>query len=70
MQNSQKDAASYSRRDRINSTSGVSMVNENLPIRLSVLDKGWAQIEELMGGDALSSRRAVCYQSVLPRPSR
>ncbi len=45
------------------------MVNENLPIKLSVLDKGWAQLEEMMGGDAAVVEGArVCYQSVSSSP--
>ena len=36
----------------------------NLPARQPVLDKGWVQLEECMGGDAAVIRGArICYQS-------
>ncbi|MGI6367381.1 MAG: FAD-dependent thymidylate synthase [Anaerolineae bacterium] len=35
-----------------------------VPIHMTVLDKGWMQLEELMGGDAAVIRGArICYQS-------
>lgn len=35
-----------------------------LPLRETVLDKGWLQLEEMMGGDAAVIRGArICYQS-------
>ncbi len=35
-----------------------------LPLRTTVLDKGWMQLEEMMGGDAAVIRGArICYQS-------
>ncbi|NLT72913.1 MAG: FAD-dependent thymidylate synthase [Chloroflexi bacterium] len=35
-----------------------------LPVREAVLDKGWMQLEDLMGGDAAVIRGArICYQS-------
>jgi thymidylate synthase (FAD) len=35
------------------------------PLKQSVLDKGWVQLEEFMGGDAAVVRAArICYQSV------
>jgi thymidylate synthase (FAD) len=35
-----------------------------LPIRRDVLDKGWMQLEDVMGGDAAVIRGArICYQS-------
>ena len=35
-----------------------------LPVRKTVLDKGWMQLEEMMGGDAAVIRGArICYQS-------
>ncbi len=35
-----------------------------LPIREAVLDKGWLQLEDMMGGDAAVIRGArICYQS-------
>jgi len=40
-----------------------------LPIRKSVLDKGWVQLEDLMGGDEAVIRGArICYQSVASSP--
>ncbi|NLG51889.1 MAG: hypothetical protein GX552_17425 [Chloroflexi bacterium] len=41
----------------------------NLPIRQPVLDKGWVQLEECMGGDAAVIRGArICYQSEARTP--
>jgi thymidylate synthase (FAD) len=35
-----------------------------LPIRVAVLDKGWLQLEEMMGGDdAVIHGARICYQS-------
>ena len=40
-----------------------------LPIRRPVLDKGWVQLEDIMGGDAAVIRGArICYQSVARTP--
>jgi len=48
---------------------GVSSVSVELPIRQAVLDKGWLQLEEFMGGDAAVIRGArICYQSVARSP--
>lgn len=39
-------------------------VTTGLPIRRAVLDKGWVQIEDVMGGDQAVIRGArICYQS-------
>lgn len=41
----------------------------NLPARQPVLDKGWVQLEECMGGDAAVIRGArICYQSEAHTP--
>ncbi|MEA3406583.1 MAG: FAD-dependent thymidylate synthase [Chloroflexota bacterium] len=43
-------------------TEGIPRVD--LPIRKPVLDKGWVQLEEFMGGDRAVIRGArICYQS-------
>jgi thymidylate synthase (FAD) len=40
-----------------------------LPIREDVLDKGWLQLEEMMGGDAAVIHGArICYQSTAKTP--
>ncbi len=40
-----------------------------LPVRIAVLDKGWVQLEDMMGGDAAVIRGArICYQSTARMP--
>ncbi len=40
-----------------------------LPVRKAVLDKGWMQLEEMMGGDDAVIRGArICYQSTAKSP--
>ncbi|MBC7237339.1 MAG: FAD-dependent thymidylate synthase [Chloroflexi bacterium] len=47
----------------------VTSPQAELPIRVSVLDRGWIQLEDLMGGDAAVIRGArICYQSEARSP--
>ncbi len=50
-------------------TRGGERLGRGLPIRRPVLDKGWVQLEDLMGGDQAVVRGArICYQSVAKGP--
>lgn len=54
---------------RCASKSEVDPVPIELPMRLSVLDKGYLCLEDLMGGDAAVVRGArICYQSTAKTP--
>lgn len=48
---------------------GIERVEVELPLRKEVLDKGWVQLEEFMGGDQAVIRGArICYQSEARTP--